>query len=412
MIYLSRRENTWTRIILHGDMDAFFAAVEQRDRPELKGKPVVVGGTGGRGVVSTASYEARRFGIKSAMPMAHALRRCPEAVVLPPDFSRYQTVSAEINAVFNSYSPLVEPLSLDEAFIDMTGAEKLFGSPAEMAERLKRDVREATLGLTISVGVSTTKYTAKVASDFQKPDGLTLVPENAVRSFLRPLPVSRLWGVGDKSRQILETAGFRRIEDVADSTPEKMAQLLGSVGVQVWELANGIDPRPVVPQRDAKSIGKEFTLETDVRGKTAIMPFLQTAAEKVARSLRKQGLEASGVRVKLKTSDFQLLSRQENLRRSTDSALPLFQSACALLDRMPLTFAFRLVGLAAFHLRPAGQSAQGMLFEDAAREKQQRLDRTMDAVREKFGDPALQRGNAAQIFSATAIQKKSGGEDQ
>ena len=387
----------WPRIILHADMDAFFAAVEQRDRSDLVGRPVIVGGLGARSVVSTASYEARKFGVHSAMPMSQALRRCPNAVVLPPDFERYRETSAKINEVFHLYSPLVEPLSLDEAFVDMSGAERLFGEPAEMGRRIKRDVREITCGLTISVGVSVNKYTAKVASDFQKPDGLTVVPADAVLGFLHPLPVSRLWGAGERTQQSLTQNGFRTIGDVAAASPEKLRRVLGSMGERFWELSRGIDPREVIPERDAKSIGKEYTLETDVRGASEILPILRTAADNTARSLRKKGLEASGVRVKLKTADFRLLTRQCVLPSATDSAPPILTAADRLLEKLPLDQPFRLVGLAVFELRPKGAVAQISLFPDPSKEKQTKLDRALDAVREKFGDPALRRAVDAEI---------------
>ena len=389
----------WPRIILHADMDAFFAAVEQRDRPELKGRPVIVGGLGARSVVSTASYEARKFGIHSAMPMTQALRRCPDATVLPPDFERYRETSAKINEVFHRYSPLVEPLSLDEAFIDMTGAERLFGAPEQMGRRIKHEVREATGGLTISVGVSVNKYTAKVASDFQKPDGLTVVPADAVQRFLHPLPVSRLWGAGDRTQKVLAEQGLRTIGDVAAASREILRRRLGTLGERLFELANGIDPREVIPERDAKSIGKELTLETDVQGAAEILPILRMAADSTARSLRKKGLEASGIRVKLKTADFRLLTRQCALPSPTDSASPILTAAAQLLEKLPLDQPFRLAGLAVFDLRPKGSGAQISLFSDPSKEKQTKLDRALDAVREKFGDPALRRAVDAETPS-------------
>jgi DNA polymerase-4 len=390
---MTSSNKTWTRIILHGDMDAFFAAVEQRDRPELRGKPLIVGGTGKRSVVSTASYEARKFGIHSAMPMAEALRRCKDAVVVPPDFRRYEAVSSVINEVFHRYSPLVEPLSLDEAFIDMTGAEGLFGSPEHMARALKRDVYEATAGLTISVGVSNTKFTAKVASDFQKPDGLTIVPADEVTSFLFPMSVSRLWGVGDKSRKLLESRKLLTIGDVAKSTKKMMESILGSTGLRIFDLARGVDSREVIPDRDAKSIGKETTFDTDLHQASQILPVLRGAADIVARSLRKEGLVASGVRVKLKTFDFQLITRQEILQDPTDSAEPLFQAAAELLGKMPFDRPIRLAGLAAFHLLPKHQGEQLGLFTDTRKERQSKLDAAMDAVKTKFGDSAVHRAS-------------------
>ncbi len=398
---MSTPSKNWTRIILHGDMDAFYAAVEQRDRPEFRGKPLIVGGPGKRSVVSTASYEARKFGIKSAMPMVEARRRCPEALVVPPDFRRYEAASRVINEVFHRYSPLVEPLSLDEAFIDMTGAERLFGSPEAMAAALKRDVFEASLGLTISVGVSSTKFVAKVASDFQKPDGLTVVPPDEVTSFLFPMPVGRLWGIGDKSRERLEDRGFKTIGDVAKSSKKTMERILGSTGARIYDLANGVDPREVIADQDAKSIGKETTFETDLHRAEEILPILRSAADTVARSLRSEGLAASGVRVKLKTSEFRILTRQESLKDPTDSAEPLFHAAIALLSKMPFDKPIRLAGLSAFHLATKHQDEQLGLFRDNKKERQSKLDSAMDTIKEKFGDHAVHRADDDGLFRDT-----------
>ncbi|OYV70860.1 MAG: DNA polymerase IV, partial [Deltaproteobacteria bacterium 21-66-5] len=285
-------EEIWPRVILHADMDAFFAAVEQRDRPELRGKPLLVGGTGNRGVVSTASYEARPFGCRSAMPMAQARRLCPHAAVLPPDFERYKAVSEVVMGVFARFSPLVEPLSLDEAFLDMTGAEGLFGPPEEMGRRIRREVSEATRGLTISVGLAPCKFVAKVASDFRKPDGLVVVPPGEVTAFLWPLDVSRLWGVGPKTREQLEGMGLRSIGDVAHAPPERLERRLGEWGRRIHELAWGVDDRPVLSERETKSVGADTTLEKDVVGEGPIRPHLRKAAAKVGRHLRAEGLLA------------------------------------------------------------------------------------------------------------------------
>lgn len=243
----------WKRIVVHADMDAFFAAVEQHDRPELRGKPVIVGFPGPRSVVSTASYEARPYGVGSAMPMVQALRRCPDAVVIPPRFERYKEVSRKVMEVFASFSPLVEPLSLDEAFLDMTGTEALFGPPEEMGRRLKVAVRDAT-GLTVSVGISATKFVAKVASDFRKPDGLTVVPPERVAAFLHPLPVRRLWGVGPRAEEKLHRLGLRTIGDVAAASRSFLEAELGSMGLHLHRLAHGDDPRQVQPHREARSM--------------------------------------------------------------------------------------------------------------------------------------------------------------
>jgi DNA polymerase IV len=383
----------WTRIILHADMDAFYAAVEQRDDPSLRGRPVVVGGDLKRGVVSTASYEARRYGLRSAMPMARAVRLCPEVVVLPPDFSRYKAVSKEINDVFHSYSPLVEPLSLDEAFIDMTGAEALFGAPEAMARKIKRDVFEITRGLTISVGASTTKYVAKVASDYQKPDGLTVVPPGEVTGFLWPLPVSRLWGVGEKSARRLRETGLETLGEVARADRVALVRVLGSLGEHVRRLANGDDPREVIPERDAKSIGKEVTLDEDLSGRPALMPHVRWCADRVARRLRLEGMVAAGVRVKIKTAGFRLLTRQGAARPPTDNAGEIIGVADRLLDQLDLDQPIRLVGLAAFNLEGDAGPVQRELFEDARHARGRKLDRAIDAVLDRFGDHAVKRGS-------------------
>jgi len=293
--------------------------------------------------------------------------------------------------VFGRYSPLVEPLSLDEAFVDMTGATGLFGPPAEMARRVKRDVLEATGGLTVSVGVSTTKYVDTVASDFRKPDGLTVVPHRGVGSFLRPLPVSRLWGAGPKASSRLEEAGLATIGDVARADPGRLERLLGSMGRHLWELANGTDPREVIPHRDARSVGREYTLEEDISGAEAIMPHLRRAADSVARRLRRHRLLAGGIRVKLKTARFKLHTRQAALDRPTDSARDLMAAASELLPHFDLGAPMRLVGLAAYELGGADSPAQGELFEDQARARARRLDRALDEVLDRFGDDALVR---------------------
>ncbi len=380
----------WPRVIVHADMDAFFAAVEQRDHPELRGKPLLVGGTGRRGVVSTASYEARPFGCHSAMPMAEARRLCPDAAVLPPDFGRYSEASDKVMAVFARYSPLVEPLSLDEAFLDMTGSEGLFGPPESMGRRIREEVNAATGGLTVSVGVAITKFVAKVASDFHKPDGLTLVPPGTETRFLWPMDVSRLWGVGPKTRSLLEAAGLHTIGDVAAAREKDLVARFGELGAHIYALAWARDEREVVPERDAKSIGAEYTLEKDVRGPAEILPHLRRAAARVARHLREEGLLAGGVRVKLKTSGFRLLTRQAPLAPPTDSERDLLAEAQSLLEEFDLSIPMRLVGMAAFNLQQAGQRPiQAGLFGSEARDKVRELDRTLDRLRERFGKDAV-----------------------
>jgi DNA polymerase-4 len=392
MTQTSAKDTDWPRIILHADMDAFYAAVEQLDNPELRGKPVLVGGTGNRSVVSTASYEARPFGVGSAMPMVQARRRCPQAIVVPPNFPRYKEVSGQIMEVFRNMSPLVEPLSLDEAFVDMTGAQNLFGEPIDMAKHLKQRVVEASGGLTISVGVATTKFVAKVASDFQKPDGLTIVRPGQVHDFLWPMDVSRLWGVGPRTLEKLRALGFRTIGDIAGAKEAFLTRRLGTLGTHIFNLAQGEDSRMVESEREAKSIGAEYTLEQDIVGAEKIRKHLKRSATRVAKSLRRKGLVAKGVRVKLKTKDFRLLTKQTPITPPTDSAKTLLTTATALLQQFDLTEPMRLVGLAAFNLAADEDPAQGTLFVDEKNERQRRLEKTLDDLQNRFGNKVVKTG--------------------
>ncbi|HUW73148.1 MAG TPA: DNA polymerase IV [Methyloceanibacter sp.] len=387
---MSRSHGDWPRIVAHADMDAFYAAVEQLDDPTLQGKPLLVGGASPRGVVLTASYEARPFGVGSAMPMVKARRLCPDALIVPPRFERYREISAAIMRAFGEFSPVVEPLSLDEAFIDMTGAERLFGDPRTMGRRLKEAVRAATGGLSASVGISATKYVAKVASAYQKPDGLTVVPPETAKAWLAPMPVSRLWGAGEKTEPRLHALGLRTIGDVAAADPRLLADKLGKLGIHFYTLAQAQDPRRVEGQRKSKSIGSENTLARDVRDKTEIKLHLRRSADKIARRLRAKGLVASGVGVKLKTADFKSLTRQHHLSEPTDVAEQLYTVGVELLDAFEHPGPFRLVGMTAYNLAPAGGVAQAGLFDTFGRRRQ--LEVALDALAERFGGKVVQRG--------------------
>jgi DNA polymerase-4 len=372
-------------------MDAFYAAIEQNDNPELRGKPVIVGGPSRRGIVTTASYEARPFGVGSAMPMARALRLCPDAIVVRPRLERYMEVSRQLMGALANFSPRVEPLSLDEAFVEMTGAEGLFGTPRQMGEAIRKAVFEATDGLTVSVGVANTKYLAKVASDQDKPDGLTVVPPDQVRAFLDPLPVRRLWGVGPVTEQKLLKIGLKLIGDVAEADPRWLRSCLGSLGVHIYRLAQNDDERVVTPGRRAKSVGAENTLEHDIRGAEAIKPYLLSAADRIGRRLRRKSFIARGVRVKLKTNRFVLNTRQMPLTRGTDNADVLYKAACDLLQRFDLKPPMRLVGLAAYDLCGPGEAEQGDLFDSPGEAASRRLDSTIDLLYERFGRTAIVR---------------------
>jgi DNA polymerase IV len=396
-----RQERVWPRIVAHADMDAFYAAVEQLDDPTLRGRPLLVGPQSARGVVLTASYEARPYGVGSAMPMAQARRMCPDAVIVPPRFDRYQQVSATIMKVFSDFSPEVEALSLDEAFLDMTGSEQLFGDPESIGRRLKAAVREATNGLTASVGLSATKYVAKVASASRKPDGLTVVPPEQAKSWLAPLSVSWLWGAGPKTQARLHQLGLRTIGEVASADVRFLSAKLGSAGLHFHTLAQAEDPRPVIGRRASKSIGSEHTLDEDVREKAAIKFHLRRSADTIGRRLRKKNYVAFGVGVKLKTADFQIVTRQHRLNEPTDVADKLYSVGVSLLDHIEHPGPFRLVGLVAYDLADTDTLMQLDLFGASARRRQ--LEVAIDGLVERFGTNVLCRADDVGKSSGTRL---------
>jgi DNA polymerase IV len=400
-----RSESGWPGIIAHADMDAFYAAIEQLDDPTLRGKPVLVGPPSSRGVVLTASYEARPYGVGSAMPMAQARRMCTDAVVVPPRFDRYQEVSATIMNVFADFSPEVEALSLDEAFIDMTGSERLFGGPEAIGNRLKAAIREATCGLTASVGISSTKYVAKVASACHKPDGLTVVRPEDARAWLAQFPVSRLWGAGPKTQARLQQLGLHTIGDVAAADPHFLRAKLGSVGLHFHSLAQAEDPRRVIGRRTSKSIGSEHTLAKDVRARSDIKLHLLRSAETIARRLRRKSYVALGVGIKLKTWDFQIVTRQQQLGEPTDVAERLYCVGVSLLEHVDHPGPFRLIGMVAYDLTGTGDVSQLELFGTLSR--QRRLEVAVDNLIERFGTDIIHRahdlGNATSATLAHTL---------
>jgi len=380
----------WPRVIAHADMDAFYASIEQLDDPALRGKPLLVGPNSNRGVVLTASYEARPAGVGSAMPMALARRRCPEALIVPPRFERYREISRMVMEVFADFSPAVEALSLDEAFLDMTGSAHIFGAPHVFARKLKDAVADRTGGLTVSVGVSGSKYVAKVASSHGKPDGLTVVAPECARDWLAPQSVGVLWGAGPKLQGKLKALGLDTVGQVAAADPRSLAAALGKVGLHLHALARAEDPRSVEAGRAARSLSSEQTLEVDVRSRDEIRFHLRQAAEKVARRLRKHGYLARGVRLKLKRSDFRLLTRQTVLAEPSQSGERLWQACVALLNELDDTGPFRLVGVGAFDLAPAGEATQLDLLSGTA-VRAQRLEAVLDALEDRFGPGAVHR---------------------
>jgi DNA polymerase-4 len=379
--------------ILHADMDAFYASVEQRDRPELRGRPVLVGGTGLRGVVCAASYEARPFGVRSAMPMVTARRLCPEAVVVPVRMQHYAAIGRQVRQVFLSFTPLVEPLSLDEAFLDVRGCERLFGPAPQIARRIKERVKAET-DLKISVGVAPNKFLAKLAGDLGKPDGLVVLPPDCVTEFLQPLPVSRLWGVGARGEQRLHALGIHTIGELAARQERVLADHFGAVGRHLWQLAHGWDDRRVVPDRQAKSISTETTFAHDIADRQVLRDCLLELVDELASRLRHAAVRARAIDLKLRSSDFHTRSRSRTLVEPTDVTEVLWQAAVELLERslsdemLPL----RLLGVGATRLTRE-TAVQGDLFDEGYRERHAALDKAVDAIRGQFGSSAIRRAN-------------------
>jgi DNA polymerase-4 len=370
-------------------MDAFFASVEVLDDPRLKGKPVVVGGASRRGVVAAASYEVRRFGVHSAMPMAEALRRCPDAIIVTPKRGRYEEVSAQVFGIFRRYTPLVEGLSLDEAFLDVTGSTALFGSPEAIARRIKHEI-QSEVGLTASAGVSDCKFVAKIASDMHKPDGLTLVPDDKA-AFLAPLPIERMWGVGPKTAPTLRALGLRTLGDLARADQSMLKRNLGDWGPQAQRLAQGLDERPVVAESEAKSIGAESTYEQDLSRTEDVERTLLAHASRVAERLTEDGLFASCVAIKLKFADFHLVSRQVTLLEPVRDTASVYAAALV---------AFRRSGWDGSPLRLTGVSVRGLsdatgtqrsLFEDPQKRRREKLEEVSASLRARFEGLKLTR---------------------
>lgn len=385
--------DTWSRVIVHADMDAFYAAVEQLDNPSLRGKPVLVGPNSSRGVVLTASYEARPYGVGSAMPVAVARRRCPDAIMVAPRLDRYQEVSAQVMDIFGDFSPSVEALSLDEAFLDMSGSEHFFGKPETIGRRIKKAVWDATK-LHISVGISGTKYVAKVASAHDKPNGLTIVPQESAIQWLAPLPVSRLWGVGKKTEPKLHALGLRTIGDIASMDELWLRQKLGASGTHFHRLANARDPRRVLRGRTAKSIGSDRTLARDVSSREELQLHLRRAAERIARRVRAKNYVAGGLRVRLKTTKFEMLTRQRHFPKAQDTADTFYAVACQLLTQFDHPGPFRLVGMAVFDLDWRREHKQLELFDPSSSGKRRRrdLETTIDGLINRFGKDIVIRG--------------------
>ncbi len=399
----SRSPRSAARAIAHVDLDAFYASVEIRDDPSLRGLPVVVGGQSRRGVVAAASYEARKFGVHSAMPMTRAHNLCKDLVVVSPRIGYYAEVSDQFFEILGRYSPLVEGLSLDEAFIDLTGTEGLFGPPDDCVRALRKAVMDE-LQLACSAGIAPVKFVAKIGSDVAKPNGQLNITADQVLTFLHPLPVGRLWGVGEKREKELVALGLRTIGDLAAMDLATIKHRLGEeAGLHLHELANGRDPRGVVPDRDAKSMGHEETFEHDLDDPAIIGLYLLEQAEKVAARLRRSGLVTTGVTLKYKLADFTLVTRQCTIPATSDGGA-LHRAAMGLLRRHPPKRPIRLVGISAHKLGPPPQ--RSLLEPD--NNKTDRLNAALDGIRNKHGDDALKRAGLLTLDRGDARLRPAG----
>jgi DNA polymerase-4 len=383
-----------SRVILHVDMDAFFASVEQRDNVALRGRPVAVGGLT-RGVVAAASYEARKFGVHSAMPMRQALARCPDLHVVSPRREAYEAASQAAFAVFARYTPQIEPLSLDEAFLDVTGSVALFGDGATIAAQIRQAIAES-VNLPSSAGVACNKFVAKLACDMGKPCGLKVVPSATMRTFLSPLPIERIYGVGEVAKSILHRSGIRTMQDAVSAGPDRLVALLGAHGRTIHALAQGIDPRPVVSDACRKSISAESTLDEDVYAAQDLHRELLQHALRVATRLGQADLHAMGIQIKLKDSAFRVETRQAILPHPTRDPDSLYQAAVTLMGK--IRFAgrgFRLCGLGAFDLRPGPPPRQ--LFVEPGLARRESLESARQRITDRFGTQALTRATLVGI---------------
>lgn len=389
-------------MILHVDMDAFYASVEERERPELKGRPLIVGGTPeGRGVVAAANYEARKFGIHSAMSTGRALKLCPTATVLPPRMDYYASVSRRIREIFHRYTPLVEPLSLDEAFLDASGSTLLFGSVEQIGRRIKEDIRNE-LDLVASVGVAPNKFLAKLASDLEKPDGFTVIAADQIQQRLDPLPVSRIWGVGRATLARFARLNVHSIADLRSLSKEELQAEFGRSGEQFWKLARGIDHRSVVADREAKSISHEHTFAADIDDPDVLNAWLLELTEQVARRLRRNHLLGRTVHLKVRYSNFDTVTRSRTLVAPTNTTRLLWDAVHELMEqqRPRRTLVVRLLGMGVSNFDCPAANRQQTLFDTPTQAddsgKESRIDDVADQIRDRFGHRSLRRGSVMQ----------------
>lgn len=382
-------------MIVHVDMDAFFASVEQLDHPELVGKCVIVGGESNRGVVCAASYAARKYGVHSAMPMFQARRKCPQAVVVRPRHRRYAEISAKVMELLGSFSPLVEPVSIDEAFIDITGCGAVFGTPGEIGKRIKEQIR-GRLGLSCSVGIAPLKFLAKIASDMNKPDGLTVIFPEDVEEVIAALPIGRVPGVGPQTGRQLDRLGIRSLGDVKRYSEEQLTARLGKYGRRLHELSRGIDRSAVRPDRPVKSVSSEETFVENTCDKSVLKRYLLKHAEDVGRGLRKEGVKAKTVTVKIKFADFTQVTRQVRLERPTAASELIYRASEKIIDAFALSHPVRLIGVGASDFSIQAGPVQLSLFPrtdqtETNAAKWEKADRAVDAISEKFGRTAVMK---------------------
>jgi DNA polymerase-4 len=379
--------------IIHLDMDAFYPSVEVLDNPALKGRAVIVGGSKERGVVSSASYEARKYGVHSAQPMAMAMRLCPNGIFLPSRMSRYKEVSDQVFDIFHHFTPLVEPVSIDEAFLDVTGSERLFGSPLEVAKKIKQRVVKE-IGLTVSAGIAPSKFVAKIASDMDKPDGLTVVLPGKVREFLDPLSIDKMWGVGKVTQKTLTRLNVHTFRDLRLMPVEALEKEFGKHGYMMHQLSMGIDERDVVPHHDAKSIGHEQTFSKDIMDLEVAKKELLGLANSVAYRMRRHNVEGRTISLKVKYSDFVQITRSTTLSKSSDDGLEIFSKACKLLESTAVgKRAVRLLGISMSQLVFLGAGNQLDLFDEKKESRKRKdLHKALDSLYEKHGKKSILPG--------------------
>jgi DNA polymerase IV len=378
--------------IIHLDMDAFYAAVEVLDNPSLKGKPVIVGGNKQRGVVSSASYEARKCGVHSAQPIALAMRLCPKGMFLPVRMSRYQEVSEQIFEIFRRFTPLVEPLSIDEAFLDVTASTRIFGEPEEIARKIKNLVKQET-GLTVSAGIAPLKFVAKIASGMNKPDGLTVVPPDQVQEFLDPLPIDMLWGVGKATEKVFTALGVKTIGDLKHIPIDILIAKLGKNGLHLHQLSQGIDEREVEIEDEVKSIGQEGTFPEDIIDEEIAKREILSLSTSVARRLRKEGVRGKTITLKVKYHDFVQITRSRTIAEPTDDGAEITQVCYLLLRKTDVgRKSIRLLGVSVSQLTSLEAKQLSLFSRDSRLQKSQRLNKALDAIEEKFGEGAILPG--------------------